>query len=200
MSRNTNPQASGISLIRCAFPWTCVLALVFATPTARGATDAVNVAAIQSNLPADVTFQRASLKQIVVALYETVLQHHDDALDILRVAILAKTPRQDEGDSSCEGLCRLVQAACTGAPDRASKLVEMATSLHPNCADSLQDLLAPIGGDTPRAKGDDIIRFGVGFGPGLLGAPNFVGIPSTASSAGALPSPSPPPVTPTTNN
>ncbi len=201
MSRHTNPQTSGIPFIRCVFRWTCVLALVFATPTVRGATDAANAAAIQSNLPANVTFQQASMKQTAVALYKTILQHHDDALDILRVAILAKTPRQDERNSSCEDLCRLVRAACTGAPDRTSKLVEMAASLHPSCADSLQDLLATTGGDAPGTQGDGIIGFGVGFGPGVPGAPSFVGATATGStSIGLLPPASPSPLTPIAND
>ena len=203
MSRNTNPQASGIPFTRYAFLWTCVLAVVFAMPTARGATDAANAAAIQSNLPANVTIQQASIKQVAAALHETVLQHLNDAIDILRVAILAKTPRRGDGDLSCKDRCQLVQAACTAALDRTSKLVELADSLSPDCADSLQDLLAPSGGVAPRirAEGDDIIGFGVGFGPGVPGAPSFVGATATGSTAiGTLPPASPPPLTPTTND
>ena len=202
MSRNTNPQACGIPVIRSTFPWTCVLALVFATPMARGATDAANVAAIQANLPANVTLQQASIKQVAVALHETVLQHLDDALDILRVAILAKTPRRGDGDLSCKDRCQLVQAACTAALDRTSKLVELADTLCPDCADSFQDLLAPSGGVAPRtrAEGDDIIGFGVGFGPGVPGAPSFVGFSATPSTAIGLPSPSPLPLTPSAND
>ena len=202
MSGNTNLRASGLPLIRDVFLWTCVLTTFFTTPTTRGAADAANAAAIQSNLPANITLRQASTKQVAAALHETVLQHPDDALDILRVAILAKTPRRGDGDLSCKDRCQLVQAACTAALDRTSKLVELANSLCPDCADSLQDLLVAPGGDRNGVRSGDVIGFGVGFGPGLLGAPSFVGTTSFGSSALApsLPPASPPPLTPATND
>ncbi len=201
MGRNTNLRASGTLFIWYVFLWTCALALVFATPTTQGASDAADAAAIQSNLPANVTLQQASIKQVAAALHETILQHPNDALDILRIAILAKTPRRGDGDRSCKDRCQLVQAACTAALDRTSKLVELASSLCPDCADSLQNLLVVLRNDRNGVESRDVIGFGVGFGPGLPGAPSFVGPTANGSAVGGpLPPPSPPPITPVANN
>lgn len=185
--------------------------LTLATPRAQGATDTANAAAIRSNLPTEVTLKQASIKQTAAALHEAVRQHHDDALDLLRIAILAKTPKQGHGELSCEDLRRLVQAACTAAVDKTSQLVDLANSLHPDCADSLQNLLAAAGGDAFGSSGDafgsggdayglggDGYGFGVGFGPGFPGAPGFVG--SGPSGGFALPPASPAPLTPTRND
>lgn len=178
------------------------------TPHARAATDAANAKALRSNLPAGVTLARATIPQTVAALHAAVLQHHDDALDLLRIAVLAKTPKQNDGRLPCPDLRRLVQAACTAAPDKTSQLVELANTLDPDCADGLQDLLAgaadglgraggngPDGADGGDGLGDG---FGVGFGPGFPGAPGFVG--SAPGSGFALPPASPAPVTPAAND
>ena len=60
----------------------------------------------------------------------------------------------------------------------------MALSLHPECADSLNALLAttngnaPSGFDTPQ---DLYGGFGVGFGPGFPGSPGFTGSPPSGA-------------------
>ena len=195
----TSHPLPALFLLRRALPWPCATLLTLATPCAHAATDTANVAAIRSHLPANLTLRQASIKQTAAALHEAVLQHHDDALDLLRIAILAKTPKQGDGELSCEDLRRLVQAACTAAVDMTSRLVDLANSIHPDCADSLQDLLGA-GGDAFGAKGAGGLGdggpgdgFGVGFGPGFPGAPGFVG--SAPSGGFALPPASPAPVT-----
>lgn len=170
-----------------------VLAVVLtAAPCAHAATDTANASVLRANLPPNLTLKQASIAQMVKALHEAVVQHHDDAVDLLRIAVLAKTPKQGDGLLSCEDLIRLVRAATTAATDKTSQLIDMGASLHPECADSLQNLLA--GAD---ALGEDAGNgFGIGFGPGFPGSPGFVG--SAPSGAFALP-PVTNPVTAVTN-
>ena len=200
---------------RRSLSWTCAVLLTLAVPGAGAATDAANASALRSGLPAGVTLARASIKQTASALREAVVQHHDDALDLLRIAVLAKTPKQGHGQLPCPDLRRLVEAAATAAPDKTSQLVDLANSLDPDCADGLQDLLAGANGlgaggnglgpgsDGLGADGDGGgYGFGVGFGPGFPGSPGFVG--SVPSGGGVLPpavlpTPSPAPVTPIAN-
>ena len=194
--RSTNATA-GFNVAPRGFSWALAAFLAIAAPaavpSARAATDAANAAALRSNLPASITLTKATIKQTASALHEAVEQHHDDAVDLLKIAVLAKTPRQGDGMLSCEDLQRLVQAACTAAVDKTSQLIDMAASLHPDCADSLQDLTAGRGLDDEGTDG-----FGVGFGPGFPGSPGFVGSPPSGSVA--LPLPSPTPVTSATND
>ena len=204
--QTTHPTPA-LFLLRRALPWTYATLLTLATPcaqeditvTGHAATDTANAAAIRSHLPANLTLRQASIKQTAVALHEAVLQHHADALDLLRIAILAKTPKQGDGELSCEDLRRLVQAACTAAVDMTGRLVDLADSIHPDCADSLQDLFG-VGSDALGANGEGgpSDGFGVGFGPGFPGAPGFVG--SEPSGGFALPPASPAPVTSVAND
>ena len=195
----TSHPTTALFLLRRALPWVYVVSLTLASPCVHAATDTANAAAIRS-----LTLRQASIAQTVKALHEAVLQHHDDALDLLRIAILAKTPKQGDGELSCEDLRRLVQAACTAAVDKTSQLVDLANSLHPDCADSLQDLLGAsgdgLGANGNGGPGDGGIGdgFGVGFGPGFPGAPGFVG--SAPSGGFALPPASPAPVTAVAND
>ena len=200
-----------IPAVLCA----CLALVLSPISHAHAATDAANASALRSNLPAGVTLARATIRQTAASLHATVLQHHDDALDLLRIAVLAKTPKQGDGRLPCPDLRRLVQAACTAAPDKTSQLVELANTLDPDCADSLQDLLSGAlggegsGGNGTNGNGTNGDGSGSdgpggdfnsplgGFGPGFPGAPGFVG--STPGNGVALPSPAPAPVTPVTN-
>ena len=161
-------------------------------PAAHAATDAANAAALSTNLPSNVTLAKASVDQVAGALHEAVKQHHDDAVDLLKIAILAKTPKQGHGELACADLKKLVRAAISAATDKASQCVDMAASLHPECADGMQDTL------TGMLGGDEAGGFGNGFGPGFPGSPGFVGSPP--SGGVALPSPAATPVTSVTNN
>ncbi len=188
----TNHPTHETFFTRRRFSWSRAVSVALAlaaAPCARAATDAANAAALRTNLPAGITLKRATIKQTADALHETVVQHHDDAVDLLRIAILVKMPKQWEGKLSCEDLRRLAQAAVTAAPDKASQLVDLAATFETDCADSLQTLLT-----SAEALGD----LGAGFGPGFPGSPGFVGSPPSGSVA--LPNPSPTPVTPTTSD
>ncbi len=182
------------------FSWALATWLTLGTlpaPAARAATDAANAAALGTNLPPSVTLTKASIKQVVSALHEAVKQHHDDAVDLFRIAVLAKTPKQGHGELSCEDLKKLVEAAASAATDKISQLVAMAASLHPDCADSLQNLVAgALGAD--GLGGLDGSGAGSGFGPGFPGSPGFVGSPPSGSVA--LPPPAATPVTSAANN
>lgn len=182
-----------VSTVR-RFSRACAAGLALAAlpiPVARAATDAANAAVLGTNLPRNVTLAKASVDLVAGALHEAVKQHHDDAVDLLKIAVLAKTPKQGQGELSCDDLRKLVRAAASAAPDKTSQLVDMAASLHPDCADSLQEWLA--GG----LGADEGGGFGSGFGPGFPGSPGFVGSPP--SGAVALPAASPTPVTSATN-
>ena len=167
----------------------CLALGALPAPAVHAATDAANAAALSTNLPPSVTLAKASVDQVAKALHEAVIQHHDDAVDLLKIAILAKTPKQGHGELSCPDLKKLVRAATSAATDKASQLVDMAASLHPECADDLQEMLAgALGGDEAGGLA----------GPGFPGSPGFVGSPP--NGAVALPTPAVPPVTSVTND
>ena len=140
-----------------------------------------------SQLPAGTTLARATVSQTANALKAAVSQRPDLAAGLTKTAVLARTPRQGQGELSCENLKRIVTGGVNGAPAKAREIVETALSLHPECSDSLNDLLtdssannAPNGFDTP---GDLYGGFGVGFGPGFPGSPGFTGSPPSGAIA-----------------
>ena len=169
---------------------------------------------LTSELPAGVTLQRASVDQTAAAVHAAVKARPDLATDIVRVAIMAKMHghgrRMDFKDGQagdryadpdfCDMVRRIVHAAITAAPDRANDITQMALSLAPGCADSLNSVTDV--NDPSLTQGynspDDIYGgFGVGFGPGFPGSPGFTGSPP--SGAIALPSATPVPVTSSVN-
>ena len=181
---------------------------------------------LQAQLPADTTLVKADCAQLAHAVTLATRAHHADATAILAAA-LVRNPKKgahpSEGKLPCACAARLLRASMLAAPDRASALLELASSLCPDCADSFQAVVAvlddknpvdgkdsvgpapaanepapaanngPDGFDTP---GDLYGGFGVGFGPGFPGSPGFTGSPP--SGAIALP-PGLTPVTTTTN-
>ncbi len=119
-------------------------------------------------------------------------------VEILTAAVRAKTPKV--GDIRCDDLAKLTRAAVAADSQQASQLVERASSLRPDCADELNNLLVTNAAN-PETPGlfniEDAYAFGIGFGPGFPGSPGFVGSPPSGSVS--LPGASPTPVTSATN-
>lgn len=177
------------------------LLAVAATPTIHAASDSAAARSkLNSELPAGVTLARASCDQTAGAIKEAVAKDTGMAGSILASGIMARTPKQGHGELSCECLMKLTRAAIASDQQQASMLVQMASSMRPDCADALNNLLAG-GADTTDTPGlfnaADIYAFGVGFGPGFPGSPGFVGSPPSGSVA--LPPPAGTPVTNMTN-
>lgn len=182
-------------------PWALAVLLATAAPgvpSVWALSSAATVTLLKSELPSGVTLSSASVSQISSALRAAITSHPESAVSLTEVAILAKTPKKGQGTLSCRSLTKIVSASVSAAPDKSSETVEMALSMHPQCADALNALLsepgtnqvAPrtINGNAPdgfNTASDEYGGFGVGFGPGFPGSPGFSG--STPSGAIALP-------------
>ena len=186
--------------IRRSLPWVLAAMTAVALPgvnPAWAASGAASSKLLAAQLPAGVTLARATVPQTAKALRSAASEQPEMATTLTQTAVLARTPRQGQGELSCADLNKIVSGGVDGAPSHSNEIVQMALSLHPECADSLNALLtnastnnAPNGFDTPQ---DLYGGFGVGFGPGFPGSPGFTGSPP--SGAIALP----PAVTPVTN-
>ncbi len=196
--RKTIPVSRGLTWAFAA------LLAVATTPTSHAASESAAArSTLSSELPAGVTLARASVDQTAAAVRSSVAKDPGMGVSILTTAIMAKTPKQGQGELSCENLAKLTRAAVASDMQQASILVERASSMRPDCADSLNNLLYAGANDHGTtgvpglfATADDF-AFGVGFGPGFPGSPGFVGSPPSGSVA--LPAPSATPVTSTTN-
>ncbi len=175
--------------LRRGLPWVlaAVLAVVLTgANSAFAASMASSTKLLSSQLPAGVTLAKANVAQTSQALSSAVSQRPDLATSLTEVAVLARTPKQGQGQLSCENLTKIVGAAVSAAPAQSNEVVEMALSLHPECADSLKALLSnpnpnqPDGFNTPN---DLYGGFGVGFGPGFPGSPGFTGSPPSGAIA-----------------
>lgn len=177
------------------------LLAVAATPSIYAVSDSAAARSkLSAELPAGVTLAKASCDQTAGAIKEAVAKDTGMASSILASGIMARTPKQGHGELSCECLMKLTRAAVASDVQQASMLVDLATSMRPDCADSLNSLLA--GGNGTNTPGlfntADDYAFGIGFGPGFPGSPGFVGSPP--SGAVALPAASPTPVTSSTTS
>ena len=181
-----------------------IAAVLAVTATTAHAAATISMAAarnkLASELPAGVSLSKASVDQTAGAVRSAVSKDSADATDLLRAAIMAKEPKQGQGKLSCPDVDKLTRAAIASDAQDASKLVDTASSLHPECADDLAKLVNAAPGDASNGAGlfapADDYGFGVGFGPGFPGAPGFVG--SAPSGGFALPPASPSPATPVT--
>ena len=196
--RKTNFASHGLTWAFAA------LLAVATTPTIHAATESAAARSrISSELPAGVSLARASVDQTAAAVRSAVSKDPGMGESILTTAIMAKTPKQGQGQLSCENLTKLTRAAVASDMKQASMLVERASSMRPDCADSLNNLL--VAGANNQTNTDvpglfdtaDDYAFGSGFGPGFPGSPGFVGSPPSGSVA--LPAPSPTPVTSSMN-
>ncbi len=168
----------------------CAIAAVLAVaaPTVHAASDTAAARnMLNRELGPSLTLAKASIDQTAGAVKSAVAQNIGMATSILEAAIMAKEPKQGHGRLPCKDIEKLTRAAIASDSGDASKLLEMASSLAPECADTLNALLTnPETGDAAGLYGPaEDFGFGIGFGPGFPGSPGFVG--SAPSGAIALP-------------
>ena len=174
--------------IRRSLPWVLAAMTAVALPGVYSASAAPSGSAttkmLSAQLPSGVSLAKASCAQTTKALSSAVSQRPDLATSLTEAAVLARTPKQGQGELSCDCLTKIVGGGVAAAPAQSNAIVQMALSLHPECADSLNALLAttngnaPSGFDTPQ---DLYGGFGVGFGPGFPGSPGFTGSPPSGA-------------------
>ena len=149
---------------------------------------------LAAELPAGLTINTAPTPVLATALKSAVRKHSDQAVPILRVALLSRpaVKRLSSAGKTTSRECpadvlTLTRSAVEGAPDRAQSLVNEAISIAPGCAAELQQLIN-------STDMDPFFNPGTGFtGPGFTGVPpGFVG---SAPGGGVFV-----PVTPTRNN
>lgn len=170
--------------------------------SARAVADGSATSLLSSELPPRVTLRNATNDQLDSAVRAAVKAHPEMAPNIVRAAILARTPRRegkeldakDGATAPCPAVVGIVRSAEDADPGRASDITQVALSMCPDCADSLNsvvgnqanngvnDINDPGLYNTPN---DFYGGFGVGFGPGFPGSPGFTG--SAPSGAIALP-------------
>lgn len=187
---------------RRGLSWMLAVALALALPGVRPAWAVASSAAatlISSKLPADVTLRHASTEQMVAAVRAAVKEHPEMAPNIVRAAILAKSPRhgeerdfkdapidfKDAVGAPCPYVLAVTRAAIESAPDKANDIVQVALALDPDCADALNNVASTVDGFDPNGFGDgfDDGGFGAGFGPGFPGTPGFLGTPPAGAVA-----------------
>lgn len=149
---------------------------------------------LAAELPAGLTIASAPTPILATALKSAVRKNSDQAVPLLRVALLSRPSVKRAGSPGksyardCSGdVLALTRPAVEAAPDRAQSLVNEAISLAPGCASELQRLLN-------STDMDPFYNPGTGFtGPGFTGVPpGFVG---SAPGGGVFV-----PVTPTQND
>lgn len=98
------------------------------------------VSFLQAQLPAGTVLPQATYEQLTRAVGLATSAHRRDATSILAAALTRKTsedPRSDDRPP-CAWVARLLHVSVTAAPEAASNLMELASSLCPDCADALQ--------------------------------------------------------------
>ncbi len=174
--------------LRRSLPWVLAavaVALPGVNPASAAPSGSAAAKMLSAQLPSGVTLAKADCAQTAKALGSAVSQRPDLATSLSQVAVLARTPKQGQGQLSCECLTKIIGAGVAAAPAQSNEIVQMALSLHPECADSLNALLSnptnsPDGFNTPN---DLYGGFGVGFGPGFPGSPGFTGSPPSGAIA-----------------
>ncbi len=197
------------------------------TPLVHAASHRANAELLASQLPGGETLATASTKDVKAAVRSAVAKRPADAADIVRIAIMAKTPKRRAVE--CGTVREIVDSAVRSAPERARAISEMAESIAPDCSQEIAQAVrgsvngtgrapgnAGVPGTIPNgsttANGDGTASgtgtgggdgaagdggFGGGFGPGSPGSPSFGG--SSPSGGFALP-PTQNAVTPTVNS
>ena len=113
-------------------------ALVAAEATLAGAATAPGQTGAQ--LPTGTGVAQADCEQLTRAVSLATHTHRTEAKAILTAA-LARDARKDprkEAKLPCACVSRLLRASISAAPEKASSLLELASSLYPDCADSLE--------------------------------------------------------------
>ncbi len=154
---------------------------------------------LRAQLPHGTTIQQADCAVLSRAVTRATLDHKTDAPAILSAALTngsADETLRKEEKRSCECVTHLVRASVKAAPSQASDVVDVATALYPECADSLASILTqakkdlaaydykdardykgsnqPVAGIISQGGTPGATAFG-GLGPGFPGSPGFGG-------------------------
>ena len=119
-------------------------ALAAASPThSRAATAPGQTGAqlLQAQLPTGTGVAQADCEQLTRAVSLATHTHRTEAKLILTAALTRdakKDPRRPEAKLPCTCVGRLLRASISAAPEKASTLLELASSLYPDCADALE--------------------------------------------------------------
>ncbi len=142
-------------LLAVAVVWAFANAAMLPTANAVATTSAGELLAAE--LPAGVSIASAPTPVLARAVTASVSKRRDQAVSILRVALLSRKAKKrldySKGGKGAGGygpsvsdVVELTRAAIAGAPDQAQALVNEAISIAPEAADALQALLgAPLG-------------------------------------------------------
>ncbi len=169
--------------------WTLAAVMAVTLPGAHFAWAASASEQLSEQLPGGLTLSRATVSETASALGAAISANPRMALALTETAIMAKTPKRRRGGLSCSSLTKLVGSAINAAPSQSSEIVQLALSMQPGCADSLNALVAnptsstgnaPSGFNTPEELYGG---FGVGVGPGFPGSPGFTGSPPSGAIA-----------------
>jgi hypothetical protein len=148
--------------------------------TFGGSRDLIAVAAASSGdllaaeLPPGLTLATAPTPVLATAVRSAVRKNSDQAVPILRVALLSRPNiRRARGGKDSRLPCQsdvvdLTRPALEAAPDQGQALVNEAISIAPNCARELQNLLSTV------APPDEFPGGAAGF-IGFPGLPGFLG-------------------------
>jgi len=152
--------------------------------TFGGARDLIAVAAASSGdllaaeLPPGLTLATAPTPVLATAVKSAVRKNSDQAVPILRVALLSRSSIKRSYDGKggkggaagpCPGdVIDLTRPALEAAPDQGQALVNEAIAIAPNCAKELQNLLNSV------APPDQFPGGSAGF-IGFPGLPGFIG-------------------------
>ncbi len=99
---------------------------------------------LQGQLPVNTAVTQATREQLTRAVTLATRAHRDEAASILTAALTrgtrqgASTP---ETKLPCAWVAALLHASVAAAPEKASSLLELAGSLYPDCADTLQKVV-----------------------------------------------------------
>ena len=119
-------------------------ALVATAPTysrAAAAPGQTGAQLLQAQLPTGTGVAQADCEQLTRAVSLATHTHRAEAKLILTAALTRdakKDPHRTEAKLPCACVSRLLRAAISAAPEKASTLLELASSLYPDCADALE--------------------------------------------------------------
>ena len=115
---------------------------------------------IEQGLPPGKNVRNATKAEFLFALCAAVKRHRPDSPAIAKVAVVAhheyagdiietiiRCASAEEPD--CEFVGAVVAAAVAAAPDSSSGIADGALAAAPNCADAIQQALAPVPGEGP---------------------------------------------------
>ena len=143
---NLHARATGFASARWLRPAAAVLlsALVATVPTrsrAAAAPGQTGAQLLQAQLPNGTGVAQADCEQLTRAVSLATHTHRAEAKLILTAALTRdakKDPRRPEAKLPCACVGRLLRASISAAPEKASTLLELASSLYPDCVDSLE--------------------------------------------------------------